>query len=231
MNSSTEVSNERAVLKMQAASEKYEYLTHVKGINFDSLYNNFVNNLGRELASILYERHKVPILFYGKLNNVRLADIRKKLSYFDSHTRSFQAENDIKEVETDLFGKVLVNPQIGVICLGAVPFILNYNIRLNTTNKGEASKITKGVREKDGGLPHVEALTLQHHNGNMEVACNLLNPPEIGPEEVINRVKCLLSEINDDRKDERESTFALEIEKAYVTGLTEGEVIDKLFNE
>merc|ERR1712146_762083 len=102
------------------------------------------------------------ILCYGKLNSVRLADIRKSLSYFDSHICHSQAEKNIKEVDTDLFGTVSINPQIGVICLGTVPFILNYNIRLNTTNKAKASKVTKGVREKDGGLPAVEALTLEH---------------------------------------------------------------------
>lgn len=35
-----------------------------------------------------------------------------------------------------------------------------------------AVEVTKAVREKDGGLPAVEALTLQHRDGNMEVrAC------------------------------------------------------------
>merc|ERR1711967_10593 len=107
-----------------------------------------------------------------------------------------------------------IHPDIGVICIGTTPFILNYNVRLNTAIKGEASKITKRVREKDGGLPSVEALTLQHENGHMEVACNLLNPQEIGPRQVLKKIHSLLQEQNMSKKEETKSSSSLEIESA-----------------
>ena len=65
----------------------------------------------------------------------------------------------------------------------------------------------------------------------MEVACNLLNPQEVGPQEVLNEVHSLLNEINNDKKNENEAFYPLEIEKAYVTGFTEEEILDALFEE
>jgi hypothetical protein len=39
-----------------------------------------------------------------------------------------------------------------------------------------AQSLTRHVRERDGGLAHVEALTLPYSRGRWEVACNLLRP-------------------------------------------------------
>lgn len=87
-------------------------------------------------------------------------------------------------VDSDL-GPRSVEPSKGILCCGAVPYVQNYNVRLATKDRRLASQITKAVREKDGGLPNVEALTLEHQDGNLEVACNLLDPMVTPPDKVL----------------------------------------------
>lgn len=79
------------------------------------------------------------------------------------------------------------------ICLVGVPFqfVENYNVRVQCTSKSLVSRtLTQRLRERDGGIVGVEALTLPYGEGCWEVAMNLLAPnlvPQI--ETVVNEWK------------------------------------------
>ncbi|CAM9734659.1 unnamed protein product, partial [Sphacelaria rigidula] len=73
------------------------------------------------------------------------------------------------------------DPAKGVATIGCTPMVTNYNILLDTKSLPLAAAVTRSVREKDGGLPWVEALSLVQADGMYEVACNLLRPDETTP--------------------------------------------------
>jgi hypothetical protein len=66
----------------------------------------------------------------------------------------------------------------GQATVGAPPrFAENYNLRLSPrVSHKQARTLTKRVRERNGGLLGVEALTLAYSDNRWEVACNLLRP-------------------------------------------------------
>jgi hypothetical protein len=97
------------------------------------------------------------------------------------------------------------HPMMGTACVGAPPnFVENFNVRLALSQEGSntntlsmstadlrkrAMALCKHVRERDGGLAGVEALTLPYGKSQFEVACNLLQP-HIGSRDAIrNKVQ------------------------------------------
>lgn len=68
-----------------------------------------------------------------------------------------------------------LDPRRSTCTVGAPDsFVENYNIRVRT-DRTTARSMTKVVREREGGLASVEALTLPYDDG-YEIACNLLRP-------------------------------------------------------
>ncbi|CAN0373849.1 unnamed protein product, partial [Hapterophycus canaliculatus] len=51
-----------------------------------------------------------------------------------------------------------VNPSRGIATIGCTPLVTNYNLLLSTGDKRLASKVTRRLREKDGGLPWVREI-------------------------------------------------------------------------
>jgi glutamate formiminotransferase len=78
------------------------------------------------------------------------------------------------------------------ICIVGAPsqFVENYNIRMKPgCPKKVAQSLTKFLRERDGGLPGVEALTLPYSQSRFEVACNLTKPKSASAQSVDDRVQ------------------------------------------
>lgn len=73
-----------------------------------------------------------------------------------------------------------------------------------------AQSLTKRVRERDGGLPGVEAVTLPYSNERWEVACNLSQPNVASSDDIDNLVKSL-------QDDNKAQDF---VEMAYRVGTT-----------
>lgn len=157
--------------------------------------------IGKEVGT----KWPVPVLLYGACNNKPLAEVRRSTSYFKGLTL------DAEVAQSD-FGPRKVDPRLGLLCCGAVPYVQNYNIRLVTTDKSLAAKVAKAVRTKDGGPVGVEALTLTHQNGHMEVACNLLDIARTPPADVLAVATKTAKELG------------VEVEEAYTIGMTGEEI-------
>mmetsp|Transcript_323 Transcript_323/g.541 ORF Transcript_323/g.541 Transcript_323/m.541 type:complete len:444 (+) Transcript_323:42-1373(+) len=126
------------------------------------------------------EQKGVQCLPYGTAHpkGIPLATVRKEwtnfftsgsLGQYDSTYNTNANDKDVKDKNT-----------LGTCTIGSpCHFVENFNIRLTSnTTKKQAMALTKRVRQRDGGVLGVEALTLPYSNGRWEVACNLLKPHE-----------------------------------------------------
>ncbi|CAM9647632.1 unnamed protein product [Choristocarpus tenellus] len=158
---------------------------------------NIARTLGKE---------GLPVLLYGALKNGRgLAEVRRSLPYFS-------AGSSPRTIEADM-GPNEVCPSKGIATIGCTPVVVNYNVLLSTTSKRLAMAVTRSLREKDGGLPWVEALTLQQEDGRYEAACNLLRPGKSTPDMVLAVAQA------------RAGDLGISVVDHYSTGLTEEEAL------
>jgi len=177
------------------------------------------------------ENLPVDVLFYGHAHpeNKPLAKVRREnTKFFRPPTESSKSGDDgnnsndsVPPATTTSFTTSL--PSMGQCTIGAPPhFVENYNLRLTSkASKKLARSLTKAVREKDGGLPGVEALTLPYGSQDrFEVACNLLNPQVTSSADIDERVAQFWKEHN------LNQTEHLDI--AYRVGATEEQCVQVL---
>lgn len=135
-----------------------------------------------------------------------------------------------------------------VVCVGSPGnFVENFNIRLsvtvnnnnnknnnsNTTGKKVAVSLCRTLRERDGGLLGVEALTLpysssSHTNHNTtywEVACNLLSPHLGSKDAIRQRTMEWLTQYNNS---ENTNSNVITIEDMYSVGTTQEQCLNIL---
>ena len=62
------------------------------------------------------------------------------------------------------FGPSVVDPAAGVVLVGATPWVVNYNVCLQTTYMALARDIARAVSARSGGLPDVQAMALRHED-------------------------------------------------------------------
>ncbi len=63
------------------------------------------------------------------------------------------------------YGPASLDPRHGFAAVGAVPWVVNYNVLLRTQDMQACRSIAKAVSTRGGGLPAVEAMGLQHEEG------------------------------------------------------------------
>ena len=107
------------------------------------------HRFGHELA----KRHDIPVYFYARAaaqpERIRLPDIRQP-----------QYEGLAALLETTHVpdaGPRRLHPSGGAIVVGARPFLIAFNIELDSTDLKLAQRIAKEIRESSGGLPAVQA--------------------------------------------------------------------------
>ena len=68
------------------------------------------------------------------------------------------------------------HPSAGAVAVGARPFLIAWNIQLSTTDVGVARQIAVRIRERDGGLPAVQALGIElASQGCAQLSMNVLD--------------------------------------------------------
>ncbi|MDQ3870425.1 MAG: glutamate formimidoyltransferase [Chloroflexota bacterium] len=58
------------------------------------------------------------------------------------------------------YGPAALHPRGGAVAVGARPFLIAYNVNLDSEDVGLAKRIANRIRERSGGLPRVQALGL-----------------------------------------------------------------------
>jgi len=110
----------------------------------------YAREFGRRIAG----RFDLPVYLYAaaasRPGRVRLADVRRG-----------QYEGLVEEIATagrePDFGPARMHPRGGATAVGARPFLIAWNINLDSTDLDLAKRIAHRVRESSGGLPAVQA--------------------------------------------------------------------------
>ena len=107
-------------------------------------------SFGRQVAA----RWDLPVYLYAQAamrpDRVRLADVRR------GQYEGLKTEITQNGRGPDL-GPARMHPRAGAIAVGARPFLIAWNINLETDDVELAKRIARRVRESGGGLPRVQA--------------------------------------------------------------------------
>lgn len=158
--------------------------------------------LGQGDASASPPVPSVPVYLYGFAREDRrsLADLRRSLGYFGGSAKGEWSglaphiRMAIASLTPDFGMADEVNDRIGIVVLGATPWVHNYNILLTDANTTQADLlarcrvVARATSTRGGGLPAVETMALPHEHG-VEVACNLLDVSVTGPSDVLQKVR------------------------------------------
>jgi glutamate formiminotransferase / 5-formyltetrahydrofolate cyclo-ligase len=129
--------------------------------------------LARDFGARIADRFALPVYMYARAaqrpEREILADIRRP-----------QFEGLAELISTPDFapdyGPARLHPTGGAVVVGARPFLIAYNINLDSQELDLAKEIAKSVRERGGGLPRVQALGLFLDDLNCaQVSMNLLD--------------------------------------------------------
>lgn len=129
--------------------------------------------LAHELGARVAEALELPVFLYAKAarspHRERLADIRR--GEFEGLAEKMQ----LPEWAPD-FGPHRPHPTAGATVIGARPFLIAFNINLNTNDLNVAKAVAKAVRASSGGLQNVQGLGLALADRNqVQVSMNLLD--------------------------------------------------------
>ena len=147
----------------------------VRGVTMDDCVQ-----LARQLAERVARELAIPVFLYARAatrpERERLPDIRK--GEFEGLRERIGAD---PAADPD-FGPKKIHPTAGATAIGARPFLVAYNIYLDSPDVGIAKEIAKRIRTSSGGLPAVQASGFEV-NGQAQVSMNLLDidvtPPAV----------------------------------------------------
>jgi len=129
--------------------------------------------LARSFGERIATRFDLPVFLYARAatrpERVKLADVRR------GQYEGLKAEIDQLGRGPD-FGPVRMHPSAGAVAVGARPFLIAYNINLDSPDVELAKRIARRVRESGGGLPRVQANGFWIEElGRAQVSMNLLD--------------------------------------------------------
>jgi glutamate formiminotransferase len=129
--------------------------------------------IAREFAERLATDHDLPVYLYSEAatrpERRVLSDIRKP------QFEGLEALIETPAYQPD-FGPARRHPTAGAAVVGARPFLIAYNINLESDDLTLAKRIASTIRERNGGLPRVQALGLFLDDlGCAQVSMNLLD--------------------------------------------------------
>ena len=111
--------------------------------------------LARAFGERVAERFEIPVYLYARAatrpDRVKLADVRRG-GYEGVRDDLLAAAAD----RAPDFGPTRTHPRAGAVAVGARPFLIAWNINLDTADVEVAKRIARRVRESGGGLPAVQ---------------------------------------------------------------------------
>jgi glutamate formiminotransferase / formiminotetrahydrofolate cyclodeaminase len=117
----------------------------------------------------------IPVYFYERAakrpDHVNLEDVRRK----GFEELRAQIEDPAMNRAPDV-GSARVHESAGAVVVGARPFLVAYNINLQTDDINVARKVARAVRGRDGGLRYLKALGFKlESRGVAQVSMNLVD--------------------------------------------------------
>ncbi len=159
-------------------------LVPIEGISLDECVE-----LAQQLGARIGEELEIPVYLYAaaatRPERRRLPDIRR--GQFEALVESIHQPERAPD-----FGPARVGPA-GAVVVGARPFLVAYNIYLDSSDVDVASAISKAIRESSGGLPAVQAKGFLVE-GQAQVSMNLLDTAQTPLHVVFDTVARLAGE-------------------------------------
>jgi glutamate formiminotransferase len=129
--------------------------------------------LARHFGKRIAQRFELPVYLYAnaatRSDRIRLADVRR------GQYEALKEEIARAGREPD-FGPSRMHPTAGAVAVGARPFLIAWNINLESDDRDLAVRIARRIRESGGGLPRVQANGfLIEDLGRAQVSMNLLD--------------------------------------------------------
>jgi glutamate formiminotransferase/formiminotetrahydrofolate cyclodeaminase len=141
--------------------------------------------LARKLGERVGGELDIPVFLYARAatrpDRESLPNIRK--GQFEALREQIGTDPD----KTPDFGPNRIHPTAGSTAIGARPFLVAYNIYLDTHDVLLAKGIAKAIRTSSGGLPAVQASGFEV-GGKAQVSMNLLDIDETPPARVYAEV-------------------------------------------
>ncbi|HUG46779.1 MAG TPA: glutamate formimidoyltransferase [Candidatus Limnocylindria bacterium] len=113
--------------------------------------------LAREFGEGIAQRFELPVFLYARAaqrsDREVLADIRRP--QFEGLDALLSQPGNAPD-----YGPARLHSTAGAVAVGARPFLIAFNINLETEDVELAKRIARRVRERSGGLPRVQALGL-----------------------------------------------------------------------
>jgi glutamate formiminotransferase len=127
----------------------------------------------RQFGAALAEALDLPVFLYAeaawRADRRVLADIRRP--GFEGLAAAMATPGHAPD-----FGPSRPHPTAGASIVGARPFLIAWNIQLSSTDVAIARRLAGRVRERDGGLPAVQALGVDlASQGCVQLSMNLLD--------------------------------------------------------
>ena len=129
--------------------------------------------LARDFGRRIAAEFGLPVYLYAnaatRAERVKLADVRR------GQYEGLKTEIGLRGREPD-FGPARMHPSAGAVAVGARPFLIAWNINLDSPDRALAVRIARRIRESGGGLPKVQANGfLIEELGRAQVSMNLLD--------------------------------------------------------
>lgn len=133
--------------------------------------------LARAFGLRIAERFQIPVYLYARAattpDRVRLADVRRG-GYEAVRDEIGRPGGEVDR--TPDFGPHRTHPRAGAVAVGARPFLIAWNINLDTDDVEVAKRIARQVRESGGGLRAVQGNGFMIEElGAAQVSMNLLD--------------------------------------------------------
>lgn len=155
--------------------------------------------IAKSVAADIGHKLQVPTFLYGAAHEGgrTLDSIRRELGYFRPNSPGNVWTGGLKSELLPLkpdAGPHQSKAAKGVVVIGATRWVDNYNVPIQSTDIKAVRRIARRLSERGGGLKSVQAMGLYHSEAMTEVACNLLDPRNVGADRVQLEVQRLASE-------------------------------------
>ena len=165
-----------AEIDMERHSGEHPRIGAVDVVPFVPLAGATMNDcieLARSFGSRVAERFGIPVYLYGAAATIpsreRLADLRR------GQYEGLKVGIGETGRKPD-FGRAVLHATAGAMAVGARPFLIAYNINLDSRDLDLAKRIARRIRESSGGLPRVQASGFWIEEiGRAQVSMNLLD--------------------------------------------------------
>ena len=129
--------------------------------------------LARDFGERIARRFELPVYLYAnaasRAERIKLSDVRR------GQYEGLKVEIEQHGREPD-FGPARMHSSAGAVAVGARPFLIAWNINLDSADRELAVRIARRVRESGGGLPKVQANGFFIEElGRAQVSMNLLD--------------------------------------------------------